>query len=638
MRNTFRYIRTSISIKLSFGILLLAVPIFVLAMGVLFLQSRRMIREEAMDRASSVLTNSVQRVCRYLNVTETATNVSAWLATEYLHPDSLFSYSRRVVQLNGNVDGCSISMEPNTFPQYGRYFSVYTIREGDSVKTVIEKEYEYFEKIWYDTPHKLDKECWVVYYDEADSLELTLEGKIASYCKPLYLADGRFAGVISTDLSLRRLSNVITAEKPYPNSYFMMIGQDGYYFLHPDSTLLFTQTIFNNTDVREHPDIIALGHEMTSGGHGCLKVNIDGKPCLVSYQPVPGTDWSMALVCPVNDVLQSYHRLTYILVPIIIGGLLLIFFFSSKAVAHAIRPLNRLVVQANRIADGHYDELLPLNNRHDAVGQLQNSFAIMQRSLKQHVTDISQLNAEMAQRNEELVLASKLAEEGSRQKTAFIQNMTHQIRTPLNIVMGFAQVLSDSMKMLSFEDVKSILGMMDHNARSLLRMVQMLYDSSDVGISQSTRIDKQEKVPCNEVAREAIVYTNTHFPELPIRFETDVPDTLILSTNRLYLMRSLREILYNAAKYSDGQHVSLRISHTENTILFIFEDTGPGIAEEYREQVFVPFSKVNDLSEGLGLGLALAKRHVENLGGTLTLDTSYHEGCRIIIELPLSTQ
>ena len=93
MRNTFRYIRTSISIKLSLGILLLAVPIFVLAMGVLFLQSRRMIREEAMDRASSVLTNSVQRVCRYLNVTETATNVSAWLATEYLHPDSLFSYS-----------------------------------------------------------------------------------------------------------------------------------------------------------------------------------------------------------------------------------------------------------------------------------------------------------------------------------------------------------------------------------------------------------------------------------------------------------------------------------------------------------------------------------------------------------------
>ena len=101
MQNFIRYIRSSISMKLSLGIVLLAVPIFVLAMGILFLQSRHIIREEAMERASSVLNNSVQRVCRFLNVTETATNVSAWLATEYLHPDSLMEFSRRIVMLNG---------------------------------------------------------------------------------------------------------------------------------------------------------------------------------------------------------------------------------------------------------------------------------------------------------------------------------------------------------------------------------------------------------------------------------------------------------------------------------------------------------------------------------------------------------
>lgn len=635
MQNIIRYIRSSISMKLSLGIVLLAVPIFVLAMGILFLQSRYMIREEAMERASSVLNNSVQRVCRFLNVTETATNVSAWLATEYLHPDSLMEFSRRIVMLNGNVDGCSISLEPDFFPQYGRYFSVYTIRRGDSIYSEIENDYEYFEKIWYKTPRKLGKECWVDFYDDASLLELTLEGKLASYCKPLYLPDGRFIGVISTDVLLRRLSKTISAVKPYPNSYFVMIGQDGHYFVHPDTTLLFSHTIFERADVREHPDVIALGHEMVSGQQGSLKVNIDGQHCLVSYQPVPGTNWSMALICPENDILQSYNRLTYILVPIIIGGLLLIMLLSSRAVAHAIRPLNRLVVHAKRIADGHYDELLPMNNRHDAVGQLQNSFAIMQRSLNQHVTDISQLNDEMARRNDELVRASQMAEEGSRQKTAFIQNMTHQIRTPLNIVMGFAQVLRDSMKMLSGEDLKSIMGMMDHNAKSLLRMVQMLFDSSDTGISQSFRINKHEKVSCNVVAREAISYTNMHFPDLPLSFVTDVPDSFVIYTNQLYLMRSLRELLYNAAKYSDGQHVSLHISQTENNVRFTFEDTGPGIAAEYRDLIFVPFAKVNDLSEGLGLGLPLAKHHITNLGGTLTLDTSYQAGCRIIIELPL---
>ena len=126
-----------------------------------------------------------------------------------------------------------------------------------------------------------------------------------------------------------------------------------------------------------------------------------------------------------------------------------------------------------------------------------------------------------------------------------------------------------------------------------------------------------------------------HFPDLSISFVTDLPDTLVIYTNKLYLMRSLRELLYNAAKYSDGQHVSLHISQTENNVRFTFEDTGPGIAAEYRDLIFVPFAKVNDLSEGLGLGLPLAKHHITNLGGTLTLDTSYQAGCRIIIELPL---
>ena len=60
-----------------------------------------------------------------------------------------------------------------------------------------------------------------------------------------------------------------------------------------------------------------------------------------------------------------------------------------------------------------------------------------------------------------------------------------------------------------------------------------------------------------------------------------------------------------------------------------------GMPENYRERMFKPFTKVNELSEGLGLGLSLCHRHVENLGGTLTLDTDYREGCRFVIELPL---
>ena len=101
-------------------------------------------------------------------------------------------------------------------------------------------------------------------------------------------------------------------------------------------------------------------------------------------------------------------------------------------------------------------------------------------------------------------------------------------------------------------------------------------------------------------------------------------------------MRSLRELLYNAAKYSDGKQITMRITHTGSSVRFIVEDTGKGIDEKDREQMFQFFTKVDDLSEGLGLGLPLSKRHAQNLGGDLTLDVNYHKGCRFILELPIS--
>ncbi|MBQ7419468.1 MAG: HAMP domain-containing protein [Prevotella sp.] len=630
-----RHIRQSLSLKLSISILLMTVLIFLMSLGVLFIRSRRHIKQEAMEHAASVLNTTVQRVERYLGTVEVATQSNDWLVTENLQPDDLLSYSRRIVQLNANVCGCSITMEPDMFPQYGRYFSAYSVREGDSITTVREAEYEYFDKVWYRTPRELGKASWVDPFDDFNEGTLSADGMIASYCKPLY-ANGKFVGVISTDLSLDMLADVIAEEKPYPNAYFLLLGADGHYYVHPDSTRLVSQTIFDVANARSHPDIIALGHEMTTGHHGMMKVRVNEQPCQVSYCPVDGTDWSLALVCPDSDILRSYNQLTYIILALITVGLVLILWLCRKIVTHAIRPLNRLVDQSQRMAEGHYDERIPRSTRVDAVGRLQNSFAAMQESLDRHISEIQKVNEETARRNEELQRASLLVQEADRQKTIFIQNMTHQIRTPLNIILGFAQVLRDSIKDLPDEEVKNITDTMSHNSMTLNRMVLMLYDSSDTGLSEEMNSRNYEDVSCNEVARESIANTNLHFPDLPVTFKTDLPDSFTIRTSRLYLMRSLREILYNSAKYSDGQHISLLVKASDTKVCFIFEDTGTGITSDYYAKIYEPFTKVDDLSEGLGLGLPLSKRHVTNLGGELILDTDYHEGCRFIIELPIN--
>ena len=635
------HIRRSLSAKLSLSILLLAIPIFVLSLGILFVQSRNIIKKEAMEHAKSLLNTTMQRLDRNMMAVETATDIYDWEITENLQPDSLLALTRRVVTRNPHVDGCSISMEPDVFPQIGRYFSVYTVRETDTITSVIEQEYEYFEKIWYKTPHNLNKPCWVTYFDESDSLELTISGLIASYGKPIYSSDNQFIGVISSDISLIRLSKYITAEKPYPNSYFMMLGKEGHYFIHPDSTKLFTHTIFDDVDPREQADLIALGHEMTAGNQGSMAVVIDGTPCQVCYQPMHGTEWSLAIVCPESDILNDYHALANIIALLIALGLLLILIFCHRAVAHAIRPINQLLTKTQTIASGNYEVHIPKSNRNDVVGRLQNSFATMLQSLNFHMGSIRYTAEQTENRNQELLQAMRLAEEADRNKTTFIQNVTHQIRTPLNIIMGFSQVLRDDVKTstsinsgISEEEMNNVTDTMKHNARILERMVHMLFDSSATGITEEMKNQKYEKVSCNEAARESIRYINEHFPSLDIKFNTEVADNFCIKTNRTDLLYCLSEILYNSAKYSDGQHIQLHIGLTDNTVQYIFVDTGKGIPEADRDHIFEPFTKADDLSEGLGLGLPLTKNHVLKMGGTITLDTSYHDGCRFIIELP----
>ena len=628
-----------LSTRLAIVILVLAAPLFITTIGALFLEARQVIRHKAVGRAKSALNASMQRLDRNLLAVQTATEAYSWVLEEQLHPDSFLTLSHKVVALNPHIDGCSVSAEPYLFPEKGRHYSVYTVREPDSVRTVVEEEYKYFQKTWYKLPYDLNEPCWEIYFDEADSLTLTIDGMLASYGRPLHNQDNEVVGVISTDLSLLKLTKIINEERPYPNSYFVMLDSDGRYVVHPDTTRLFKKTIFDDADPRTNQDLIALGHQMTAGKEGGMPIYIDGKGYLVCYQPVPGTDWSLAIVCPDNDILKNYYMLSNIVIPLLIIGLLIIVLLCYRAVSQAFGSIRQLLLKTRMIAEGNMEVFIGHSNRIDDIGRLQNSFAAMLQALQFHMGIVRYITEKLQQRNKELEEATKRAQEANQQKTTFIQNVSHQIRTPLNIVMGFSQVLHDAIKQretLPDEEMKSVTSTMDHQAKLLYRLVTMLFDSSDTGFSEELRTHQFDIVKCNDVAREAIEYLKEHYPEAETEFVSEVADDFSLQTSQLYLLRCLRELLYNSAKYSDGKHILLQITTTGHTIRYVVEDKGKGIPEADRDLMFKFFTKVDDLSEGLGLGLPLAKRHALNLGGDLWLDDTYHEGCRFILEIPLN--
>ena len=408
MNEILKYIRRKLSIRVSLWVVLFAAIIFTVALGFLFFQSREAVRQEAISHATQILDKTSLRVEGILNRVEVASNMTKWLVER--HPnkaDSMFVYSRSMLANNPDFYNCSIAFEPYYFKDKGRYFSAYTKHIGDSLRTIQggSDSYQYFFTDWYLMSTLLDKPSWTEPYMDLDVATNTSE-MVTSYCQTIKNKDGQKIGVINTSLSISWLSNTISATKPYPNSYSIMIGRGGTYFVHPDSTKITRQTIF--TQSLEHPDtaMVALGHAMQRGEEGMKHMNIDGKDCYVFYKPLGNTGCSMAIVCPEKDIFGGFDRLRRSVMAIVITGLLLMLYLFIRIITRELSPLRRLAHEAETIASGHFDAELPNFERIDEIGQLSHSFGNMQQSLVKYIEELKETTAEKASIESDLRIAN----------------------------------------------------------------------------------------------------------------------------------------------------------------------------------------------------------------------------------------
>ena len=410
MNKILAYIRRKLSVRVSIWVVMFAAFIFIAALGFLFYQSREAVRQEAISHATQILDKTSLRVEGILNRAEVATQMTVWLIQR--HPDkadSMFVYSRGMLQNNPDFYTCSIAFEPYYFNKYGRYFSAYSKHVGDSIRTLQggSDYYQYFFMDWYLMPQLLDKPCWTEPYMDLDAPTNTYE-MVTSYCQAIKNKQGEFIGVINTSLSLNWLSHTISAVKPYPNSYSIMIGRGGTYFVHPDTTKITRHTIFTQT--METPDtaMTALGHAMQRGEEGMKRMTIDDKDCYVFYKPLGKTGCSMAIVCPESDIFGGFDRLRHTVMGIVFVGLLLMLYIFIKIITRELSPLHRLAKEAETIASGQFDTKLPDFQRNDEIGQLSHSFGNMQQSLVRYIDELKETTAQKASIESELNVASNI--------------------------------------------------------------------------------------------------------------------------------------------------------------------------------------------------------------------------------------
>lgn len=602
-----KQIRRSFALRLSLSIVVMATIVFVVAIGELFYRSRSATKEAAISQATQVLSNVTQHMTALLSEVEVATQNTEWQVFENLQPDALLQLSRSMVELNPILDGCSIAMEPNFFKDQGKFFSAYSSRSENQIETQQEgnESYYYFGMDWYSLPMLHGKAIWIDPFPDSNDITGNNRGLIISYCKPLMTADGHSIGVISSDISLRKLTQELSQERLYPESYFVLSDSRG--------------------------KIVA----STKADASEKEEGIDYRRNLVIDNQLPHTNWKLTIVCPKSDIFKGYYQLIYIVITIVIFGLLLLWTFCYFVVKRNVSRLQMLAATTQDMANGHFDTPIPQTRRKDDIGLLQNSFSVMQASLSEYVANLERMKAESKQRNQELMVAKGLAEASDKRKSAFIQDMSHQIRTPLNIISGFAQILCESHLEMSEEERLMLSRDVLYNGYIISTIIDNWSMTS--ALDKVKDLPREDLVTANVLCHEAV--DNVLFKqrdEVMVNIETTECD-ICLTTDKKSVLKILSELLHNADKFTKHGTITIGCQQLNSQFMaFYVADTGCGISSDNQEHLFEPFMKVDEFSEGLGLGLPLCHRLATLLKGEIVLDTQYSGGARFLLKLPVS--
>lgn len=229
-----------------------------------------------------------------------------------------------------------------------------------------------------------------------------------------------------------------------------------------------------------------------------------------------------------------------------------------------------------------------------------------------------------------LSLAKEKAEASNRFKDIFLSNLSHEIRTPLNSIVGFSSLLG---KLNDKDDTKEYASIIKHNSDLLLKLVN---DTVSVSLLQTDQVplvweDVEIGQFCKTIVKE---YEPQASPLVKVEFRASF-DTYTLRTDTARLKQVFENLLSNSLKFTEMGRVSLICELENDAVRFIVEDTGRGIPVDMQSKIFESFEKIDVFTQGVGLGLTICKLVADRLGGSITLDTTYEKGTRMIFTHPI---
>jgi signal transduction histidine kinase/CheY-like chemotaxis protein len=263
-----------------------------------------------------------------------------------------------------------------------------------------------------------------------------------------------------------------------------------------------------------------------------------------------------------------------------------------------------------RMAAGELDETIPISPRHDGLDAI--------------AFGINALVGELRFSADHLRRAKEAAEHADQAKTAFVRNISHEIRTPITAILGAAQLLGDG-KVATTQRL-DLLARIRTNAQALLDLVDELLDLSKV-VAGKLELEAAPMDP-REVISDVVRSLAPQAEAKALRVILDGGDGVpaIIASDRRRVRQILMNVVGNAIKFTQSGTIAIRLARAGDRLTIDVTDTGIGLTDGQRARLFVPFEQADPMIArtygGTGLGLALSQRLAEGLGGGLELTAS----------------
>ena len=287
--------------------------------------SQKGIREEATQRAESQLEATKLKIVNIIDQAEAAVRNSVWLAQWALEtPDSLYAVSRRIVENNPVIAGSTVALVPGydkAHPLFSPYCFQAPGETGIRISSLATQQYDYPSQEWFTKPLELQAGYWSEPYIDVGGGDILM----TTYSVPLRDRQGRLAGVLTADISLDWLTDMVGNVQVYPNAYSMMISRSGQIMVCPAESLVMRKTAQEVISTMDDTAAFAgVNRSMLAGERGSTTVRYNKDITHVFYAPVEKTGWSMSIMVPDSEIYGNIRRMGLVVKLLQLLGLLML--------------------------------------------------------------------------------------------------------------------------------------------------------------------------------------------------------------------------------------------------------------------------------------------------------------------------